>query len=158
MLTLQVRDSLEHPTRSTVVILPSHRTSPPFDRSTACALCSDASLERPEPVDPDASAPGPTGSVNSLLGGSLAVPGVEPCHAATGIEDLLLTRVERVALGADLRVNRACLRRATCRERRTTGTCHRGLDVLRMYVGLHLGHLLIVGPPGRSAQPLLPQP
>ena len=43
-----------------------------------------------------------TGASGELLGGLLAVAGLEPGHAATGVEDLLLARVERVALRADV--------------------------------------------------------
>jgi hypothetical protein len=72
-----------------------------------------------------------------LLGsGSLAEAGLEAGHAATGVEDLLLARVERVALGADLGTDGAALDRATGGERRATGAADLRLDVLGVDVAL----------------------
>ncbi|ALM38576.1 hypothetical protein SFR_1961 [Streptomyces sp. FR-008] len=72
-----------------------------------------------------------------LLGaGSLAEAGLEAGHAATGVEDLLLARVERVALGADIGADGAAGDGATRGERRATGAAHLGLDVLGVDVAL----------------------
>ena len=49
-----------------------------------------------------ATAPGHRRSESLLGGGLLAVARLEPGHAATGVEDLLLARVERVAGAADV--------------------------------------------------------
>ncbi|MDV6288371.1 hypothetical protein R2F25_12245 [Streptomyces sp. UP1A-1] len=68
--------------------------------------------------------------------GSLAEAGLEAGHTATGVEDLLLARVERVALGADLGADGAALDRAAGGERRATGAADLRLDVLGVDVAL----------------------
>ena len=56
----------------------------------------------------------------------LAVARLEPGHAATGVEDLLLAGVERVAVRADVGVDVAARRRAAGGERVATGAGDRG--------------------------------
>src|SRR6478736_5075717 len=72
-----------------------------------------------------------------LLGGLLAVTGLEPGHAATGVEDLLLAGVERVALRADVGRDLAGGRGAAGREGVATGAGDRGLHVVGVKVLLH---------------------
>ena len=57
--------------------------------------------------------------------------------AATGVEDLLLAGVERVALRADVGVDGAALGRAAGLERGATGAGDRGRDVVGVDVLLH---------------------
>src|SRR5262249_50778907 len=66
---------------------------------------------------------------------SLLEAALEARHAAAGVDDLLLPRVERVALRADLDVQLG-LRRAG-HERVAARAVHRREDVLGMDVGLH---------------------
>src|SRR5690606_23253064 len=68
----------------------------------------------------------------------LAETRLEPRHPATGVEDLLLTRVERVAGGADVGVDHAVLRGAASDERIPAGAGHLGDHVLRVDITLHL--------------------
>ena len=60
---------------------------------------------------------------------------LEALHPAAGVDELLLARVERMALGADLHVE-LCLRRARP-ELVAAGAGHVREDVLGMDVGLH---------------------
>src|SRR4051812_10492011 len=81
---------------------------------------------------------GPSGRIDGLLAGRLlAVALLEARHAAAGVEDLLLARVERVAVAADVGVDDAVTGRAPGREGVTTGARHRGLHVLRVDAALH---------------------
>src|SRR6476661_2947237 len=80
-----------------------------------------------------------------LLGGLLAVTGLEPGHAATGVEDLLLARVERVALRAHVGGDLAGRLGAARGERVATGTGDRGLHVVGVKVLLQRCLLEVVG-------------
>lgn len=66
----------------------------------------------------------------------LAEAGLEAGHTATGVEDLLLARVERVALGADIGTDAAGRDGAASRERRAAGAADLRLDVLGVDVAL----------------------
>src|SRR5690349_4444494 len=80
-----------------------------------------------------------TGADGSLLAGglgTLAEAGLEAGHTGTGVEDLLLARVERVALGADLGTDGAAVQRGAGGERRATGAADLRLDVLGVDVAL----------------------
>src|SRR3954466_2757273 len=79
-------------------------------------------------------------SGRSRLPGALCPAGLleaplEPLHAPAGVHELLLARVERMALGADfdvqLRLRRSSLELVPARA------VHRGENVVRMNVGLH---------------------
>src|SRR3954447_18550677 len=78
-----------------------------------------------------------TGARGQLLLGCLGVAGLEAGDAAAGVEDLLLAGVERVALRADVGVDRAGGRGAAGGERRAVGAGDLGLDVRRVDVLLH---------------------
>ena len=69
--------------------------------------------------------------------GGLAVPRFKLCYSPTSVKNLLLARVERVALRADIRMDLAALRSAVRRERAATGARHRGLDVRGVNIGFH---------------------
>ncbi len=84
--------------------------------------------------------------VSGLIG-RLAVTSFEFRNPAAGIENLLLTGIERVALRADIGVNTAVLRGAAGNEGTATGATHRGFGVCRMYIGFHVELLLLA--PGR---------
>src|SRR5215213_1578921 len=64
----------------------------------------------------------------------LAVAGLEPGHAAAGVHDLLLARVERVAVAADVGVDPAGRRGAAGRELVAAAAGHQRLDVLGVNV------------------------
>ncbi len=67
----------------------------------------------------------------------------ESLDAPTGVDDLLLARVERMAGGTDLQVDVPLEGRTRLDD--VAATARRGeLNVLRMYVGLHLGWVLNV--------------
>ena len=66
---------------------------------------------------------------------------------ATGIKNLLLTGVERVALRADIGVDTAVLRGAAGGEGTTTGAGHRSFGICRMNIGFH--YSLLASTPGR---------
>src|SRR5215218_3578284 len=70
-----------------------------------------------------------------LLG--LGVAGLEAGDAAAGVEDLLLARVERVAVGAHVGVDDAVRRGAAGGEGVPAGAGHLGHPVLRVDVLLH---------------------
>src|SRR4051794_16058289 len=75
------------------------------------------------------------------LGGggvTLAEPLLEPGHAATGVEDLLLAGVEGVARRADLDGQLTGRGRAAGGEGVAAATGHRGDVVGRVDVGLHV--------------------
>src|SRR6266704_7126418 len=76
--------------------------------------------------------------VGGLGRGVLAEPLLEPRDAATGVQDLLLARVERVAVRADLDVDRAVGRGAPRGERVPAATGHRRDVVLGVNVSLHV--------------------
>src|SRR5699024_3117271 len=67
----------------------------------------------------------------------LAVPRLELGHATAAVQDLLLTGVERVAVGADVGVDDAVSRGAARGERVATRTGDRGLHVLGVNLRLH---------------------
>src|SRR4051794_3472588 len=73
--------------------------------------------------------------LSRLLGGGVAL--LEPCHATTGVEDLLLAGVEGVALRADVGVDRPTLDRAPRGEGVAAGAGHLGVVVLGVGVLLH---------------------
>src|ERR1700691_6150843 len=87
------------------------------------------------------------GSAGLLLGGLRALGGLlarglgatllAPRDATAGVQDLLLARVERVAVRADLGVDRATGRGAPGGERVPAAAGHRGDVVLRVDVSLH---------------------
>src|SRR5688500_13063513 len=91
------------------------------------------------------------GAESKLL---LAVALLEPGHAAAGVEDLLLARVERVAGRAHLGADDALGGGATGGERVAAGTADLGLHVLRMDVALHE---VLSWPLGRSASRIVNQ-
>src|SRR4051795_117021 len=100
---------------------------------------------------------GPSGRIDGLLAGRLlAVALLEARHATAGVEDLLLARVERVAVAADVGVDRAALGGAVGREGVATGARHRGLHVLRVDPVLHWfspwarGRRVVPPPMGRT--------
>lgn len=76
-----------------------------------------------------------------LVGRCLAEALLKASHSTTGVEDLLLARVERVTLTADLGVNLAAGSSAARGERGTTGASDRGLAIRGMDVALHAGLL-----------------
>src|SRR5580704_16062268 len=76
--------------------------------------------------------------VGLLAAWVLAEPLLEPGDPATGVEDLLLTGVERVAIRADLDVDRVAGCGAPRGERIPAATGHRGDVVLGMDASLHV--------------------
>src|SRR5579863_8678294 len=72
-----------------------------------------------------------------LLAGSLPEALLEPGHATAGVQDLLLARVERVAVRADLDVDRAAAGGALGGKAVPAATGHVGDVVLRVDVWLH---------------------
>src|SRR4028118_1346324 len=86
---------------------------------------------------------GGAGAAGSLLG-ALAEALREPGHPATGVEDLLLARVEGVAGRADVGVDAPAGLGAARREGVAAGAAHRRLDVGGVDVGLH-GVPLVMG-------------
>src|SRR3954470_4632812 len=79
--------------------------------------------------------PGPSARALGAAARPLGGATLEPLHATAGVDQLLLARVERVAVRADLHVHVA-LRRARL-ERVPARARHGGLDVLGMNIGLH---------------------
>src|SRR5699024_12156735 len=69
----------------------------------------------------------------------------------TGVEDLLLTGVEGVALGAHVGAQLALGERTPRDEVGTTSSCHLGRDVLRVDVGLHVCLLCTGATAGRTS-------
>ena len=67
---------------------------------------------------------------------------VETINTSTGVNQLLLAGVERVALGADF--NSDVLLGGTGSKHVATGTANRGLFVLGMESFLHVVHLFLV--------------
>ena len=67
---------------------------------------------------------------------------VETVNTSTGVNQLLLAGIERVALGADLNTN-VLLGRAGSKSV-ATGTADRGLFVLGMDTFLHFVHLFLI--------------
>src|SRR6266508_4300352 len=88
----------------------------------------------------------------SGLRGPLSVPALEPLHAAPGVDQLLLARVEGMAVRADLDPK---LRLGGTRgERVPAGTAHGGLNVFGVDSLLHsVPRLLIVGSAGKLTTP-----
>ena len=67
---------------------------------------------------------------------------VEPINTSTGVNQLLLAGIERVALGADFNTN--VLLGGTGRKDVATGTADRGLFGLGMDTFLHFVHLFLI--------------
>ena len=67
---------------------------------------------------------------------------VETIDTSTGVNQLLLAGIERVALGADFNTN--LLLSGTGLENVTTSATNRGLFVLRMDTLLHFVHLFLL--------------
>src|SRR4051812_31170646 len=70
--------------------------------------------------------------------GLLSEARLEARHPATGVEDLLLARVERVAGRAHVGVDVAALRGAARGEAVATAAGHLSDGILRVNVGLHV--------------------
>ena len=91
----------------------------------------------------------------SKLFGFNSVLLIESLDTAAGGCSLLLTRVERVALGADFHVD--ILLRGTGHKRVATVTCHSCLIILRMDSFFHDFHLFFFDRelrPGKSLRPI----
>src|SRR5829696_8401942 len=109
-------------------------------------------------LSPDALTPGdshclPASSELLVLGWGLLcgrVPLLEAGDPAAGVQDLLLARVERVAVGADIGVQHAVRRSAPGDEGVAAGAGHLSLPVGGVDVGLH-GWFLLIVVPGRHA-------
>ena len=71
-----------------------------------------------------------------------AKPLVEPINTSTGVNQLLLAGIERVALGADLNTN--VLLGGAGRKDVATGAANRGLFILGVDTFLHLVHLFLI--------------
>ena len=67
----------------------------------------------------------------------LAVALFKASNASTGVKDLLLTGVERVALRADIGADDAVSSGAASRECAATRARDGGLDICRVNIGLH---------------------
>ena len=67
---------------------------------------------------------------------------VETINTSTGVNQLLLAGIERVALGADL--NTDVLLSGASRKDVATGTANRSLFVLGMDTFLHVVHLFLI--------------
>ena len=67
---------------------------------------------------------------------------VETINTSTGVNQLLLAGIERVALGADF--NSDVLLGGASRKDVTTGAANRGLFVLGMDTFLHVVHLFLI--------------
>ena len=67
---------------------------------------------------------------------------VEPINTSTGVNQLLLAGVERVALGADFNAN--VLLSGASRKDIATGTANRSLFVIGMDTFLHVVHLFLL--------------
>ena len=68
---------------------------------------------------------------------------VEPINTSTGVNQLLLAGIERVALGADL--NSDVLLGGASRKDIATGAANRSLFVIGMDTFLHVVHLFLLG-------------
>src|SRR6202041_1078579 len=132
--------------------------------SSACSLTRSASrsnTERTFRKDSRHSGAGARetdpGSAGLLLGGllarGLAEALLEPRDATAGVQDLLLARVERVAVRADVGVDRAAGSGAPGGERVPAATGHGGDVVLGVDVSLHRQTPAFGG---RRVAPLLP--
>jgi hypothetical protein len=77
-----------------------------------------------------------------------AVPLVEAIYAPARIDQLLLTRKERVAFGANF--NLQILARRASGKRFAAGARDRTRMILGMYAFLHLHSPLFLGPVGRA--------
>src|SRR5699024_8995146 len=82
---------------------------------------------------------------------ALAEALLEAGDPTTGVEDLLLTGVEGVALGAHVGAQLALGERTPRDEVGTTSACHLGPDVLRVDVGLHVCLLCRGATAGRTS-------
>src|SRR3954470_6086361 len=127
--------------------------APPTGAADAGLRTATAHVETPRIITPSSTACPPTGAsrcamgapsgrrVCSVTGGRRVLPlalggaALEALHATAGVDQLLLARVERVAVGADLHVDPA-LGRAR-RELVAARAAHVSLDVLRVDFGLH---------------------
>src|SRR5207237_295570 len=108
--------------------------------SPFCLRTATDHAEGPRIMTPSSTAWPPMGALIELLAAAgvpagLLEAALEPLHPAARVHELLLARVERVALRADLDVQlalgRARLERVAARAR------HRGEGVLGVNVGLH---------------------
>src|SRR4051812_14347458 len=79
----------------------------------------------------------------------LRVPALEPLDAATGVDELLLARVEGVTLGAQLHAQR--WDRRAGHELVATRAVHLALDVVRVNSGLHIGPVYETPSEGETA-------
>src|SRR5580698_6557514 len=81
----------------------------------------------------------PASCADALLGLAtlLAEAALEPGDPATGVQDLLLAGVERVAVGADVGVDLAVRGRASGGKGAAAGASDLGHHVLRVGIGLH---------------------
>src|SRR5262249_33667841 len=97
---------------------------------------------------PSAELLGGVSGLGGLAGALVAEPLLEPGHATTGVEDLLLAGVEGVAGGAHVGVDHAVRGPAAGGERAAAGAGDLRLDVGGVDVGLHGGWLLVVSGAG----------
>src|ERR671918_1173016 len=77
----------------------------------------------------------PSGALAAARAAGLLEPALEPLHPTARVDELLLARVERMALGADLDVQLGL--RGARPELVAARAGHVGEDVLGMDVGLH---------------------
>src|SRR5215208_1557530 len=111
------------------IITPSSTACPP----TGASFCAIRAPSGRRVSDMDR-----LGWLALVAAGAASGAALEALHAATRVDQLLLARVERVAVGADLHVDLG-LGRAR-RELVAAGTADVSLDVLRMDVNLHRHH------------------
>src|SRR4051794_14182727 len=123
------------------IMTPSRTAWPP----TGASRC--ATRASPKGPSPTATlAPSELRGASGILRGELTLVGgagaslaaLEPVDAAAGVHDLLLARVERVAVGADLDVDLGVGRPG--HELVPAGARHAGLDVVGVNSGLHATH------------------
>src|ERR1700712_2403787 len=98
--------------------------------------------------------PGGRRAPPAQLAAALAVTGLEARNPATGIQDLLLAGVERVAIRADLDGDLSAGLGAVGLERVATAAGHLGGAVIGVNAGVHgdfLSRRVNYQPPGRAA-------
>src|ERR1700722_8928521 len=93
------------------------------------------------------------GLAGSALDLALAEAGLEAGHAAAGVEDLLLARVERVAIRAHVGVDRTALGGGPGHERVAAAASHGGDLVGRVNLRLHYSGSLPQAAAGSSRPP-----